>query len=99
MIDSYPRDEALAQQPADELVGLREDQRIFHAQADQIIDIEEAAIVDLLSRHAPEGQPVHLRLQQAVQSVEALAVARRSIQHAQGFLDLITSPSGILDEF
>ena len=93
MIDAQSRDEAFAQELADELVGLREDQRIFHAQANQVVDIEEAAIVDFLSRHAPERQPVRLRLQQAMKRVEAVAVPGRSVQRAQGLRNRAHEPS------
>ena len=87
------------QQFADKLVGFRKDPRVFHAQTDQVIDIEKAAIVDFLARHPPERQPVHLRLQQVMKSVEALAVTRRSIQHPQGLCNRTPNRAGILGKF
>ncbi len=56
-------------------VGCGEDLGILHAQADQVVHIEEAAVVDLLGGGAPGGQPVGLRVQQQVQAVEAVGIS------------------------
>ena len=60
-----------------QLVRRRKDARILHAQPDQIVDVEEAPVIDLLARHAPERQPVRLLLQQLVQRIEAPRISRQ----------------------
>ena len=37
---------------------------IFHAQPHQIVDVEKSAVIDLLGRDFPMGEPVSLRFQQ-----------------------------------
>ena len=41
--------------------------RLLHAQAGEVVDVEEAAVVDLVGGDAPEGEPVGLLLVQRVQ--------------------------------
>ena len=90
VIDSQPADQALRQKLADELVSLCEYPRILHAKSDQIVDVEETPVVDLLARYPPESQPVRLRLQKPVQSVEAVT-DRRECRSASAELDSISA--------
>ena len=54
----------------------------FHAQRRQIIDIEEAAVIDFVGSRAPESQTVGLGFQQFVQRIEILLVIRRPVVDA-----------------
>ena len=76
MVDPQPLDLALADQPQQQAVRVGEDRRVLHAHRRQLGDVEEAAVVDLLGRHAPERQPVRLLVEQRVQPIEARALAR-----------------------
>ncbi len=64
-------DLAVVEQFPDDLVGLLEHRRIFHAHRGEAVDVEEASVVDLLDGHAPRREPVALHLQQPVHRVEA----------------------------
>ena len=52
---------------------------IFHAQPHQIVDVEKSAVIDLLGRDFPMGQPVSLRFQQPMQAIVAAAAARAAV--------------------
>jgi hypothetical protein len=45
-----------------EAVRLGKDVRVLHADGGQLIDVEEAPVVDFLAGYAPEGDPVGLLL-------------------------------------
>ena len=64
MIDAEARDQALRHQAEGQAVHAVEHLRVLDPQGDEIVDGEEAAVVDLLHAHAPEGQPVILLGQQ-----------------------------------
>ena len=49
----------------------------------KIVHVEEAAIVDLLRRSAPVGEPVGLHIQQRVQGVEAVRIAFHPVDGGQ----------------
>ncbi len=70
MIEPHTRDRTPVDEIQQQGVSRLEDRRIFHSQARQLIDIEEAAIVDFLHRRPPVREPIDLRLQQPVQQVE-----------------------------
>src|SRR6185437_1317015 len=57
VIDTNARNHSLGQQAAQHAMCSSEDARVFHAQADQVVNIEEAAVVDLLSGNSPMGEP------------------------------------------
>jgi glucokinase len=44
--------------------------RIFHPQPDEVVDVEEPAVIDLFGRYAPMGQAVRLSFEQLVQAIE-----------------------------
>ncbi len=87
VIDAHGRDQAIAEESPDELVRLGKDPRVLHAQAHQVVDVEESPVVDLLRGDAPERQPVSLRFQQTVQPVETAGVTRLAVQLAQRVID------------
>ncbi|MCY1411297.1 hypothetical protein D9M71_266810 [compost metagenome] len=71
--------QAVHQAPLDQLedlgMGGFENVLALHAQAAQLIDIEEAPPVDVVGGGAPAGQAVGLALQQQVQALEAVFAA------------------------
>ncbi len=67
-------------------MGLGEDRGVFHAQANQVVHVEEAAVVDLLRGSAPRGQPIRLRIQQQVQAVEAVGIPFDAVDVGQRLL-------------
>ena len=75
MVDAQALDLAFAEQAKQQPVGVLEDLGLFHAHRGQLGDVEEAAVVDLLGRDPPEGQPIGLIVEQRVESVEAGWVA------------------------
>jgi hypothetical protein len=52
----------------------------LHAQRGQLVDVEEAPVVDLVAGHAPVRQAVGLRVDQGVERVEARALADASVE-------------------
>ena len=62
MVDAQPVERAVRDPAEDERVRLGEDLRVLLAQRDQLVDVEEAPVVDLLGRAPPEGEPVVLPL-------------------------------------
>ena len=69
-----------AQQLEDAAVRRLEHLRLLHADGRQLVDVEEAAVVDLVGRHPPEGQPVGLGVEQRLEPVEAARVARPAVE-------------------
>src|SRR3989441_10588816 len=61
-------------------MGGLEDRRLFHAQRRQLVDVEEAAIVDVVGRHAPRREAKDLRREQFVQRIEARRIARATVE-------------------
>ena len=80
MIDAQPRHRALPHQAEEQPVGGLEDLGLLHADGRQLVDVEEAPVVDLLARHAPVGGAIGLVGQQRVQQVHALRVARLAVE-------------------
>ena len=87
VIDPQPVDLALGQQPQDQAVCGLEDLLALHAQGGQVVDVEEAAVVDLVGRDPPVGQAIALMLEQVVQQVEAVRVAGLAVEQRDVSLD------------
>jgi len=79
VVDTQPLHQSLVGQRQHQAVAGLERFGIFHAHRGQIVLVEETAVVDLVGGDAPVGQAVGLRLDQRVQRVEALVVARRAV--------------------
>src|SRR5439155_1860104 len=62
---------------AEEFVAAREDIRPLHAHADELVDVEEAAIVHAGCCLAPVGQPIMLTRQKPAQGRGLPAAPRR----------------------
>ena len=75
MIDAQAGDGAALHQLEDEAVHLVEHRRVFHAQRRELVDVEEAPVVDLLRRDAPVREPVRLLVEQPIERIEAARLA------------------------
>jgi hypothetical protein len=69
VVQPEPVDRAAADQLEDQAVGLLEDACVLHAEADERLDVEEAAVVQLLARGPPERQAVVLAAEERVERV------------------------------
>ena len=80
MVDPDPGGRPFADQPEEQLVGGGEDFRNFLPDRGQLVDREEAAVVDLFGRDPPERQPERLSLDQLVERIERPWIPRRPVQ-------------------
>ncbi len=87
VVDAQAVDLALAEQAEDQVVRGVEDFLPLHAQRRQLVDVEKAAVVDLVGGHAPERQAVGLGVEQPVQQVEARGVALLAVEQGNVPLD------------
>src|SRR5215471_2962896 len=60
MVDAQAGDVAFFYQAKHQFVNRGEDFRLLDANRRQFVDVEEAAVVDLVRRHAPETQQISL---------------------------------------
>ena len=74
VIDAQALDASRCEQFEHEPVRGAEDFRIFHPHAHEVVDIEEAAVVDLVRRDAPICEPVMLGGEQLVEPVDRSGV-------------------------
>ena len=61
---------ALPHQIENQLMHRRKYFGIFHANSRQIVDVEEAPVVDLIHRNAPEAEAIGFALQQPLETIE-----------------------------
>jgi hypothetical protein len=87
MVDAEPGDPPGTDETKDEPVSLGEDVRVLHADRRELIDIEEASVVDLLAGHPPKCDSVSLLTQQLVEKVERPRVLRRPVEAADGLVE------------
>ena len=80
MIDAQAVDHAALDQLEGEPVRAVEHARLVHAQRREVVDVEEAPVVDLVDRYAPVRQSIRLRVEQRVESIEAARIARRAVE-------------------
>ena len=67
VIDAQAVDQAVPDQLTDDAVGGVEDLGVLGPQGDQRVDIQEAAVVELVGRDLPAGEAVGLRVEEGVQ--------------------------------
>ena len=89
VVNAHPVHLALAQEAQDEAVGGCEHCRFFHAERRQVIDVEKAPVVDLGRGYTPVTEPISLRLQEGVQEVKAMRVARCAVEERHRVLDAL----------
>ncbi len=87
MIQPQSRDPVLRDEPQDQPVGGVEDTGILHPEAAQLVDVEEAPIVDLVKRRPPVRKAVRLHFEQRMQPVEARRRAGRAVDVPDGRRD------------
>ena len=80
VIDPQAVHVAADQQVEHKLVASVEDLGILHADGRQVVDVEEAAIVDLVGGRLPVREPIDLGVEQLVEAVEAVRVAGRAVE-------------------
>ena len=54
-----------------------ENLRQLHPDRGEIVDVEEAPVIDFLRRHSPEREPISLVVQQRIERIETARIARR----------------------
>ena len=87
VIDAQAVDLARRDELEHEAVGRIEDRLVLHAEGGEVVDVEEAPVVDLVGGDAPEREPVRLRFQQLVQMLERARHARRAVEGAERAFD------------
>ena len=87
VVDPEPGHLSRADETKDEAVRFGKDVRVLHADGGQLIDVEEAPVVDFLAGDAPEGDPVGLLAQQPVEEIERAGIVRPAVEAADVLLD------------
>ena len=64
-------------------VAVLKDRRVFHADGRQVVDVEEAAVIDFVAGRLPMGQAVDLGIEQPVEVVKALRAAGSAVDLGQ----------------
>src|SRR5262245_51305110 len=98
MIDGEAVDVALFYQAENQFVNRGEDLRLLDADGGQFVDVEEAAVIDLVRRHAPETQQVSLFGQQFFQTIEAARIAADAVEFLDCFFERDAHLSALGDE-
>src|ERR1700751_575046 len=75
-------------------MGLVENILLDLTQCGEIIDIEEAAVVNVVRSHAPERQSICLSLNQLMQLIKGVGVARLTIELRDRPLNEVTDRGG-----
>ena len=77
VIDPHAGHRAGADQLEQQFMRRVEHLRQFHPDRGEIVHVEEAPVVDLLGRDAPEGETIRLIVQELIERIEAPRLARR----------------------
>jgi hypothetical protein len=83
VIDSQPGDPAVPGQSKEQAVTCLKNLGVFHPQTDEVIDAEEAPIVDHVLGHPPVGQTICLKVQQIVQEIETVRVLSAAVEESE----------------
>ncbi len=87
VIEPQPLHLVLGDQAQDHAVGLLEHLGALHPEPGQLVDVEEAAVVDVRAGDAPEGEAVDLIVEQAMERAKALGLAGGAVDRRDGGLD------------
>ncbi len=79
MVDAKSVEFSLGDEFQDQLVGLVEDLFVLGAKGGEIVDIEEAAVVDVVGGDTPLREAVRLGLDEFMQRVEATGIVGRAV--------------------
>ena len=74
VIDAEGGDASFADPADNQAMDVVEDGRVFDANADELCNIKESAVVDFLRGDAPEGEAVGLLFEELVEGLEACRV-------------------------
>ena len=90
MVDAHTVDAAGGGHAGQQAVGVIEHRRVFLAQGNQVVDVEEAPVVDFLGGVFPPAQAEALLGQEPVQGVKAFQIAGLTVQAFQAGADVMT---------
>jgi hypothetical protein len=90
MIETDPGDVSLLHQVQQQRMGGGKHPWVLHAQAREIVDVEEPAVVDLIERRPPVRQTIRLQFEQTVQPIEALGRARLPVDLGHRAVDVVS---------
>src|SRR5687768_9077905 len=79
MINAQSLNAAVTDEPEDDLMNRAEHFRQLDSDRRKVIDVEEAPVIDLVRRNAPERQAVRLIVEETFEVVEAGRRARRPV--------------------
>ena len=65
----------------------------FQPNRGELVDVEEAPVVDFLRSHAPVTQTINLRVEQSVEGIEAARVANAAFHVAHRLIDRFARPT------
>ena len=71
MIQAQPGDQPPAGEFTDQHMCDLKDRRVLHPDSGQLVDVEEAPVVDLVNRCLPVGQAIGLGIEEFVQQIKA----------------------------
>jgi len=94
VIDAQAVEPALRDERQHAVMGAREEFRQLHADAGEIVDVEEPAIVDLVRGGPPIGRAPGLRLEKRMEAAPARRLARLAHQACRRLLDRRRAPRG-----
>src|SRR5262249_38235711 len=98
VIYAKPRNVPFLYQPEDQFVNSGEDYGQLDADRGQFVDVEEATVIDLVGRHAPEAQAIRLFGQQFLQAVEAARVSADAVERLDGPFERAAHLAALGDE-
>ena len=75
-----------------------EDHRVLHPQRCELVDVEEAAVVDLFGCDTPVRQPVRLRVEKGVERVEASRHSGRTVDARDSAVDDLADVAAAVDQ-
>jgi hypothetical protein len=84
VIDSHPGHSAGPDELEQKFVRSVEDLGQFHPDRGEIVDVKEAAVIDFLRRHAPEGEAIGLVVEQMIERIKASGLARLAVDLRDG---------------
>ena len=80
VVDAQPVDLAGRRELKHEAVRRLENVLVLHAQRGEIVDVEEAPVVDFVGCHTPRREPISLPLEERVKALEARAISGMAVE-------------------
>ena len=87
MVEPYSVEHAFLQQAEDEAMGMVEHFRDLDADSGKLVDVEEAAVVDVVGRDTEMRRPPVLLFDQRVELAPAFEIAGSPVETIHGFRD------------